>query len=99
MKTIKGEEIIRLWKRAEELSHTIPSNKMYSGDYINKTNEFKATNSIFGCCYFKPCGYNVSFRMTNYDAKGWNIHEYVGLYGRATQIRYIKPNEEYKIDL
>lgn len=37
--------------------------------------------------------------MVNYDAKGWNMHEYVGLYGRATQIRYIKPNEEYEIDL
>ena len=98
MKAIKGKDIIRLWKRAEELSRTLPSDKMYAGDYINQHNEFETTNSIFGVCYFKPCEYAISFRMTNYDKNGWVMREYVGLYGKATEIRYIKPNEEYLIE-
>ena len=95
---IKGTEIIKLWNEAKEMVQNIP-NEMYADDYINRTSKFKTTNSIYGICYFKPRNYNITFRITNYRKENWSMTEYVGLLWNATQIRYIKPNEDYYVEL
>ena len=96
---IKGEQIIKLWNKAKEMVENIPSNEMYADKYINGADTFITTNSIYGICYLKPRHYGVTFRITNYRKEKWQMSEYVGLYGKTTQIRYIKPNEKYEIDL
>jgi hypothetical protein len=95
--SIKGSEIIKYWNMAKEMINTFPADKTYIDENINKTGIFKATNSIFCKCYFKPNKHNISFRMDKYNGI-WNLNEYVGLYGKATEIRYIKPEIEYIID-
>lgn len=92
---VKGEEIIKLWNKVKEVIQNIPNGEMYADKYINGSNTFKVTNSIYGICYLKSCNYGITFRITNYRKEKWQMSEYVGLYGMSTQIRYIKPNEEY----
>ena len=80
---------------AKELCRKLP-NKMYIGDDVNKSNEFVATNSLFGICYFKPReNKNITFKITNYHKKEWHLSEYVGVYEKATEIRYINKDKDY----
>ena len=95
--TIKGEEIIRLWNLANEMTKNIPNYESYTQRYIDRTGIFKTTNSMFCNAYFKPSNTELSFRMDKFNGS-WHLNQYVGLYGRKTEIRYIKPQTEYIID-
>lgn len=95
---IKGEEIIRLWNLANEMTKNIPNYESYAQKYIDRTGMFKATNSMFCNTYFKPSDLELSFRMNKFHGS-WKLNEYVGLYGKATEIRYIKPQIDYIINV
>lgn len=92
--SVKGSVIRRYWDIARELVCSIPCNEHYANRRIDDGGVFKAYNSLFCGCYFRPIGELFSFRADCYTGV-WRLNEYVGLYGRSTEIRYIKDDEEY----
>ena len=95
-KTIKGSEIISLWQEAKDMVYALPNYENHVGREVYK-NGYNVTNDLYQSCWFERDG--VVFHTKKYREIGssWGLCQYVGLYGKATEIRYIDPDKEYEV--
>jgi len=95
--TIKGKEIIRIWKETKKFVENSLPQKYYVGDILSRYG-FTVTNSIFGSCWFRKSNI-VMHTHIDLDTKKWELTEYIGLRGRATLVSFIQPDEDYELDI
>ena len=90
---MSGNQIIALWKELKEVVDKLPSYENHIGEIL-KRKGYTINNDLFYSCWCKK--EEVVFHVVKYIGT-WTLCEYIGLYGKATEIRYIKPTEEYEV--